>query len=111
MHRVSLIQRQWGRGEGESLFQSWKSLLSRALSSMGWRRGRRGTLNSYYLGDYHPVAADVSPPKLGGLKPLRVGLRRRRNAPDARPSCPAWRGKAGTSGGRTSRDSSGRARI
>ncbi len=32
---------------------------------MGWRRGRRGTLNSYYLGDYHPLAADVSPPKLG----------------------------------------------
>src|SRR5436190_23871672 len=54
-----------GRGEGESLFQSCKSLLSPALSSMGWRRGRRGTLNSYYVGDYHPVAADVSPPKLG----------------------------------------------
>ena len=52
-------------GEGESLFQSWKSLLSPALSSMGWRRGRRGTLNSYYLGDYHPLAADVSPRKLG----------------------------------------------
>src|SRR5204862_7503458 len=52
-------------GGGESLFQSWKSLLSPALSCMGWRRGRRGTLNSYYLGDYLPVAADVSPPKLG----------------------------------------------
>src|SRR5436190_16570831 len=53
-----------GRGGGESLFQSCKSLLSPALSSMGWRRGRRGTLNSYYLGDYHPLAANVSPPKL-----------------------------------------------
>src|SRR5204862_3787438 len=57
-----------GGGEGESLFQSWKSLLSPALSSMGWRRGRRGTLNSYYLGDYDPVAADVSPRKLGASR-------------------------------------------
>src|SRR5213075_2016940 len=60
-----------GRGEGESLFQSCKSLLSPALSSMGWRRGRRGTLNSYYLGDYHPVAADVSPRKLGDSRDCR----------------------------------------
>src|SRR5213075_3199346 len=60
-----------GRGEGESLFQSWKSLLSPALSSMGWRRGRRGTLNSYYLGHYHPVAADVSPRKLGDSRDCR----------------------------------------
>ena len=60
-----------GRGEGESLFQSCKSLLSPALSSMGWRRGRRGTLNSYYLGDYHPLAADVSPRKLGDSRDCR----------------------------------------
>ena len=60
-----------GRGEGESLFQSWKSLLSPALSSMGWRRGRRGTLNSYYVGDYHPVAADVSPRQPGDSRDCR----------------------------------------
>src|SRR5947207_6063672 len=52
-----------GRGEGESLFHSCKSLLSPALSSMGRRRGRRRPLNSDYLRDYHPGAADVSPRK------------------------------------------------
>src|SRR5436189_3628356 len=57
-----------GRGEGESLFQSCKSLLSPALSSMGRRRGRRGTPNSYYLGDYHPVAPVVSPRRLGASR-------------------------------------------
>src|SRR5436190_23070660 len=62
-----------GRGEGESLFQSWKSLLSPALSSMGWRRGRRGTLNSYYAGDYLPDSRDCwssltfRPGRRGGL--------------------------------------------
>ena len=53
-------ERVWVRG---SPFFSHASPSSPRPSSMGWRRGRRGTLNSYYLGDYHPVAADVSPRK------------------------------------------------